>query len=267
MQPLKRSHPDSTATADRSLRHVVERLTINCTEFLSESRAPANDISQLWQAVLREVEETVLPRSFELTNKDGTLAHLTIASRRLVAVRLEGHDPGTGIPDNVTAAAHFMRQLETACKVGGPFYLKRAGGDETPSDAGASCTAEDLRGLLPDTTTASRLHEYFRHVEPSAEAWLFLDEGEAEAMQGGQDAFCDMLRELAREVRRQSAIRAGLAGKLASKPSCTLLPFGDDRCVVTASDQQALFLAIQPIQDLSASAENWNALYSPGFSR
>ncbi|MDU8927834.1 hypothetical protein RXV86_10605 [Alisedimentitalea sp. MJ-SS2] len=260
MQPLKHRPTYDAPCVNDPLRRAVERLNADLVTYLGEGQTLMGDMAQVMQAILREIDETILPRRFDLADDSGPIAHLSIASRRLVRVGLPGDDNSCEIPETTTAAAYFTILLERACKAGGPFRLERIGRDDTISDSGQSCSVQDMRDALATMSMAGKPHALFKQIEPTAISWVFIEGNDAEPRQGGTADHFDMLANLASNERRQAGVHTRLAGKLAAKPTCTILPLGDALRVIVASDQEALLLAVLTVEQVAQVVETWSTL-------
>ena len=249
MQPLTHRPSYEADLGQTALRHALARLTRNSADFADERRAIHPDLPQLMQAILREVDETVLPRRYMISGRAGPLVCLSVVSRRLVAVEpsITGEDPDT--TRTGPSAVQFLQMIEAACAGGGPFTLAPAGRDERVSEAGQSCTAQDLRDALGTGSASGKVQAFFNRHHPNTVSWLFVaDDG---PQFGGDARHQDVLTTLADRARTPAPDRVGTV----VKPTCTVLPLGDDHRVIISSDQTALYLCVvTPEQAVTATA-------------
>lgn len=256
MQSLRHSPAHDTTATSEPLRRALARLNADLADYLD---TPLQDMAQVWDAVLREIDETVLPRRFALANDAGVLAHLSITSRRLIGVQLPGHDT---VSDTAPPSTQFAKLIARACAAGGPFHLNLSDRDGAISEAGQSCTVEDLRSAISNLPTENQLHGFSGQIEPMALAWLFFADAKTDPHHGGDATHFTLLAELAAKTRRDAAGRAGPAAKIAAKPSCTVLPLDDTQCIAIATDGNTLFLAVLSREHGATAADHWTALYT-----
>ncbi|MFK7746179.1 MAG: hypothetical protein AB8B47_14080 [Roseobacter sp.] len=81
------------ARKDSQLRQTIERFQVSPAELAHERQCAPDTKDARLNALLNEVDETVLAKDIKLHQKDGTVAILTVANRRICDLSIEDVSP------------------------------------------------------------------------------------------------------------------------------------------------------------------------------
>lgn len=219
-----------------------------------EAAGTANPI----QAVLREIDETVLPRRITLRSETGAAVDLLVSNRRLYAVTVGG-EAGADPSDPQEAAGIFARRLKAALGQVRRVTLHAARPEVDPDVQHIGCTAQALAqaiGVAFRANTAAGLEEFLAWIEAEALAWLRPGKGGAERSGGAADLI-GPLRAFAGRTPEGATQVGGRA------PLCSLLPLPDGRLVLSVSGAGRGMVAVLAEDRRGALLDIWHSLIAP----
>lgn len=234
----------SNQTGSR-LRQVIARAAEARATGPDRLEARKGDPDRLLVSLLREVDETVLPRLITLENEKGAKARLAVSNRRLCAVEIvEGQVETAKVPAAEVANlfVNKLREFLDGCRQV-KVCRKRSIGAE--GEEGASCSALKLArsGGIPLSQLgyAAGLNGFLQILAPIAQTWLFLPGRGMEPQQGGESAYLAVLSSFHEEARAMQK------GQIANtRPQCTVLSLSEDLIVVRAQAGGDALLALVP---------------------
>ncbi len=241
-------HPMHRNDASR-LKHLLERLAREKTPGRAQCRQPVQGHPELMAAVLREIDETVLPRQITLRSDANAVAHLLVSNRRLMGLTSPGQDATGNSPpaqDPEAAAAWYVAQLNRLfadCRKGSCQVTARI---NAAMGSRISCSPQMLAqaaglewgGPASDPAPDTRVED----LQQLALAWL-QRQSTTETGRAGQDALIDLLQ-------KTDAARAG-SGSRASKfrggrTAFSLLRISASLAIAVLEDRDKTLLAVIP---------------------
>ena len=250
------------ATTSR-LRQAIARL---CTDF-SDLQADRRDADaghvNLMQALLVQIDETMLPRRLTLFFGQDAVAKLRVCNRRLLSLELT-NGPGPEGPARLTSAAQvYAQQLQqlSATYQGTGFRITRQvceTGIETQS-----CSATQLAECLTlQPQQGSRLTHVLAGISAMADAWVLQGEDASEDSRFGPAALTEQLTELAHTDRTTKNNNGHALRMPEITPSYLVLSISSDTKVIIAWDQAETLLVAVPAQHLPEMGAAWHKVFS-----
>ena len=242
------------------LRRALARVAAADADLRSSLGQVAETPEELIALVARQIDETVLPRSYALIAAGQELARLSISNRRLMALDLAAPQAGPGADETGLGAAQIhARRLHALARDAAPapmrlHLLGRAGG---LGGGMASCSARALSESFAALQGDGGLQGFFELLSGQCLAWLRLEGGQGETACDGPAELVALLRRLSPEHGRTSCPRLG------QKPACTVIALGPARRAVIASDGAACMLALVPEAAMGAVLAAWKATQRP----
>ncbi|WP_109464636.1 hypothetical protein [Albibacillus kandeliae] len=240
---------DGSRVTLKLMRMAEEKVTLPRTR-----RSRPGDAARLLVSVLREVDETVLPRQITLTTDTGHRADLTVSNRRLKALAI-GDMPCDEPSDPDSAARLFAARL--AALVEGAervtfSYARCAAGF---SQRTIGCSARSLAaaaGVNPVTTGQGRTIEGFLgSISAHCLAWI-LTEQDGRLRRGGDPVRREALLAFRDEARPDPQARFDTRAA-----KCTVLPLPNGELLVSARDTSCTLQALLPAQALPEVVAAW----------
>ncbi|MCE8008128.1 hypothetical protein [Aestuariivita sp.] len=218
---------------------------------LGHRRLSAPDQRDLTAALLRDIDETILPRYVRVVANTGQRFALDIAGRRLLRLVIAGSGGSVGDPgDPVEAARGLARNLERALLRATEVTLQshRMDSSQDRSDVGSSATAlAAALGLDLDAPAGEDLTDKaMRSLRRHANAALVLDADGRITERLGEPGGAARLEALSQAHLRD--IQSAMARSMATRdtPGCLIL--GIDATtgsyLIHASCDRARFLAL-----------------------
>ncbi|WP_238368983.1 hypothetical protein [Heliomarina baculiformis] len=184
--------------------------------------------------LLKEIDETVMPRRISLLQGADLLIRLVVSNRRLVSTRLPDCPNFVAPVDPRAAAQLWAGQLNTVLSDvrSARFVFERSSEHEVTDAVGCSATMlAKAAGIKPPTPEAPRnLSDFFAVIEGFAIAWIFMPTKGSGDKRGGDAALVVRLAEFA--ARNRSATKPRLG---AAQPECVILPLAGGINFLSAS--------------------------------
>lgn len=256
--------PASRGTAEGSrLTHVVERLAEESAALARTRRARASDGESLLVMLLREIDETVLPRRIVLASDTGEVARMAVSNRRLTALWIEGeaNPAGSEPTDPASAARHYAHRLQTLLDRRKQLVLRVDRGTPPENPDGLSCSARSLAAciglsLVPATGGSGEMRDFLRAAEGFTLAWLYVGGKSGEDRHRGPETLVAGLR--AFRVLDQKAAMASIR---ATRPRCLILPLPDGRALLRATAGTEQVLSLLPGDATPAAMVAWKKVF------
>lgn len=240
------------------LARVVARMAEPDVALPVSRQRRAGDPDRLLITVLREIDETVLPRQITLNVDENASVRLSVANRRLIAVETaDGGNAAQDEPGDPLAAARIFTKRLRAVLDGAQRieFVHARRGDAGGRDA-ISCSAQSLAkaagvplGILG---AAAGLDDYLGALKPIALAWLF------SAAPGAEDADFGEPDDLAALRAFRDRTRADQKARIqAASPACTVLPLPDGRVLIAATTLGQDLIALAPSTHLKQIVSAW----------
>jgi hypothetical protein len=252
------AHPFPAPRSGSTVLHrALAQLVESPVDLRNRVQQAATGRASVIEALLHEIDTTVLPRELTVMCGDKPAAVLVAANRRLAGITLgRTADTGASADEPAVAARIFadrLRQLEA--KAGSTGFTLRRRACEVPQGAG-SCTVRTLSEALCGPQL-SQLEEFRSEAVKRALTWI-------SSSQDGQAVGADGSEEL---LERLDAVKCllpaaavqGNASRLrGQKPECLLLPLSRDVQIIAAISSNDWLLLALPAAEVSAVLSDWN---------
>lgn len=254
----------SRGTAEGSrLAHVIERFAEESPALARTRRARAGDGESLMVMLLREIDETVLPRRIVLVADGAEVAQMAVSNRRVSALRIVGERPTTARlePGDPEAAARlFAHRLQSLIERSGRMQLRVDRNVGSTDTDGLSCSARNLAACIglslgPYAATGD-IRDFLRGIESFVLAWMLLVSRTGEEHFRGPDDLVAGLRAF-RTLEQKTA----LATIRAALPGCLMLPLPDQRLLLKATAGMDQVLAVLPQDAAVPAMDAWRKVF------
>lgn len=251
---------------------IVERIQACLIRLNAPFRVPESPGSQakaqlpgLVDQVIREVDETVLPRRFEVLIEDRVCACLFISNRRLVHMDVSGAPVLPRAESDITAEVAARAYVAALRRLGEDMArpsLRLAERTAIGTAGHAACSAAHLSQAAETTGAETRLQTLLARLAPLAEGWS--------ATFGAQRlAKPNQPPELAERLQRIENRAVLVAGKSTQyerldhgAPACTALPLSADMTLILACHGTDRILIALRISELPNALRLWQSLFS-----
>lgn len=238
MTALQKIVPETASRID--LLHAIERLGVEATSLKNERSCLPSDVRGRVDYLLREIEETVVPRRIQVWRQEEVLAQLDVSKRRFVSVALtdpscpqqtvDAYDPDA-LADILVYLGQRATRIETTRM---QFSIDM--------QAHESCSAADLRSKLFDQRTASELAALGDLLEQDAVAKLTWRERSQTLNCTGEKSWRELLLEIAKKLRDQ--IRFERDGAMNRDVKGLAIPMAQDRILIVGLSTEGGVAAI-----------------------
>jgi len=249
----------TTDDRDSALKQALARFATDASCLSVEKKDALAGRADLLHSLLREIDETILPRRLTLYFDHQVVAELTVSHRRLLSLDLTGASSPAGNQTSIAQIyAQRLRQLVLS-NTGTGFRITRQ-----PCETGIeseSCSAKLLMDTLAAQQDQSHLRGFLSLVGHDAEAWIFLDSSAGQTDSSGPDALIQRLSGLAgsdaaARQRRNPTVRVP-----DQAPSCMVLRMSPEMRVIIAWHQSEVLLVALPAQTLDNAMQAWRGLF------
>lgn len=249
------------------LRNVIERFVEVTQPLAGDWMIDANGVDDLVLTLLREIDETMLPREFSISTDTGMSARMLISNRRLICLDIDStpdSDDQTLPADPEAAANLYAQQLQDVFRRSREIRVRSTGRENETSTTGISCSAQGLAqsfGLpLNRQSTPNKLGDFIGKVEPLALASVCLLSGQPDQAGQGPDQMVALLKALAqRQASTKTSHPAHLPKIAFAKPRCEVVQINDTQSVVQAFERDekiVLLIAAEKTGDVTAIWQN-----------
>lgn len=242
------------------------RLSANPSSLASEKRDAAEGRADLMQAVLHEIDATILPRQLTVFFGQQAVADLTISHRRLLSLDLAealSQDPHHNHTDQTSIAQTYalrLRLLASSPQNTG-FRISRRACEITMETE--NCSAKQLSEILAPQQGESHLTSFLALISADANAWVLQNEQADQGASAGPDQLVQQLAALGDTDKSAKQMR-GYALRMPDKtPSCMVLSLSSDIQVIVAWDHAETLLIALPSQHLAAATKAWRSIFTP----
>ncbi len=215
-------------------------------------------VSAALRLILREIDETVLPRYLTVYDSDRPLARLVVSNRRLFALECEGN-VATEVPSDPPAAARvFVQGLRNLAATATILRIRTSGRALEIGHSGVSCSASHLAaaaGLSENGGDADRLDAFVDQVKPFCHGWTRC--GAQDNRTGGDSELADHLIGLS-----ETGYGLTKSSRVApARPECAVVPLPEDVSLVVAADGRRRLIAVIPTETASEVLSVWAGIY------
>jgi hypothetical protein len=229
----------------------IERLRTDVAALASERNALAGSVRDRIHALLREIDETVLPRSIQVWDDTCCIGEICVARRSVLsaqgrAASLEGGDPQT-----VAQVLVELAQVGRLVKVIRMTVPPSAGG--VPS----SVTAQTLERYLFPTTADPELKQLDRLLESHATILLRWSETPQTLDVSGDQRWRKPVLQLAKTFRSQTTGDHSTSTAVSERAQGMALMLNDGMLAIAARDRQGGLCAVLPRDAGLRAIERW----------
>lgn len=247
---------------DSALKQVLVRFAADASSLIAEKKDASEGRADLLHSLLREIDETILPRQLTLYFDQQMVAELTVSHRRLLSLDLSGVSSPAGNQTSIAQIyAQRLRQLVSSNK-GTGFRITRQ-----PCEISAeseSCSARLLTDTLATQQGQGRLRSFMSSIEPDAEAWVLHDDSTEKTDSFGPDDQIQRLTDLAKTDIAARQKRRPTPRVPDQAPSCMVLTMSPGKRVIVACDRNEILLLTLSVQNLNAAMQAWRSIFTQG---
>lgn len=253
MSASKRKTQGKTVATEDQLSRLLDRLSSAPESLAAERQSLPQSADSRLQFLLREIDETVLPRHLDLLASGHRVARLTVSNRRLIDI----DTPGRAAPpeDPQAMAELFAESLTKLARMAGDMALQVTRRTALPSHPEAACsvhTLEQLLGIEPSHIPFERL---CRQIEAKALSQLAWTNG-SEAATGAPE-WAPALRDIAARYRAMHSKPRKAPRIRPMRTEGIVLPLSDDLIVAIVSLAENGLAAVLPRAEGLALIAAW----------
>lgn len=250
------------------LRNVINRFVEVTHTLAGDWTIDASGIDDLILTLLREIDETMLPREFSITTDTGMAARLLVSNRRLICLDIDNTPDTSDEPapaDPEAAATLYARQLQDVFQKSRKIRVRLSGRETAAIATNISCTAQCLAesfGLpLSRQAAPGKLDAFINSVEPLAWAWMRVMSGQQDQNASGPDHMVALLKALVQRRADKAKHQSQPAQIAPTRPRCEVVQVNDKLSMVQVieHDERALFLV--DVAQVADVAEHWQRIY------
>lgn len=227
-------------------------------------RLSAPDTRGLLANLLREVDETILPRRMAVETDGRVVAHLNVAARRVLQLDLPGRQ--VSAPDQITAM--FTGQLQAALTGttktdATELTLRITRLTPDPNAANTGCSARKLAIAaslqIDPVQQQDSAQAFFAAMGDFAIAWLMLDPAGTPIAADGSDIQIARLTEMAQDEIDDFDWRLEQTIPHPGAPGCILLNYSADLgfCLLYGRSDAGGFMAVLPAKSVPKIQPLW----------
>lgn len=242
------------------LGDLLHRLALAGSMPSDQPEASANDdpASVALRLILREIDETVLPRHLTVFDGDHPMARLVVSNRRLLALEYDQDTASEPPSDSEAAARLFARQLRKLTSRARSLGLRATGRASDIGIAGVSCSAQRLAqaaGLSETEGGTNQLDAFLDHVKPFSHGWARTGE-DADSKGGDADLSFQLAELIASGYGQPRPV-----GVAPLRPECAVLPLPEEVSLVMATEGRRRLLAVIPTVSSPEIMSFWAGIY------
>ncbi|QJF51158.1 hypothetical protein [Roseobacter ponti] len=241
------SAPQKNSISDAALAGLLARLgSAELAQTLPRDRTAALEV------LLREINETVLPRSLKLSADGIQLGALDVANRRLVAVGLGDDAPGD---TDVTTLAGVLGLI---CETGAEVTLTNAGRAGTAGDPDTGASVPALRAALAGRHQMSGVAVMLESIATDTVACLHWND--LTATGGAEEAGAGCSGDPAWFPRLEAFVAGMRNGPAGGPDGGLLVPLADDLTLIACGDARAGVAAVMASAPALQAMQSWQSL-------
>jgi hypothetical protein len=257
MSALEQETYSAMSESDDRRSEILARLGTDPRQLGVERRSFPQGVAARLAAMLKEIDETVLPRVLCLTSNRGEVARLTVSHRRLIAVDLPGRpfaprDTDT-LPDLM--AARLVEIAETRTDL----VLTIARRASVPDHAETACSVLALTKSLETATPQNAFDRLLDQASARCQARLLWSATNAQMHFSGAEDWKVPLQTLVANFRAMGRDRQVDARVGPLRTEGVAIPVDADRVVVIAVHDKKGFAVVLPREAGLAMIAAWQS--------
>lgn len=244
MTALEKEIPMVPAEAVGRKSELLRRLRTEPSVLASERRSFPAGAGPRLAALLRDIDETVLPRVLRLNDGPREVARLTVSHRRLISVEVPGrlatvsHD--LGLPDLL--AARLIDLVET--RAGLSLTITRR--QTVPKHAEPACSVASLRLALTGATPQAAFDRQLHHATARSQAQVVWSDQIPQIQVSGAEDWAEPLMTLVEHYRNSGRGNRAAPRMSPVRTQGVAIPVDDALVVVIASLETRGFAVVLP---------------------
>ena len=261
-EPAQRHAAPADETAQR-LRHVLARLAMGRDDLGMWLTPTVHGEVELLARVIRETDETVLPRRMDLVSAQGLRATMTVSNRRLIAFRLTGQVAGEPAGDpspDAIATDHVKSVLAIAADPAGIAFRQPERAPQASADA-TSCTARALLGAARSVAREGGMLRFLRATAPRLQSWICRIGEARKSFHGPEGARMEKLEIIEAHLARGQPGQNRRERLERPRPSCAFYPVSEGGRIVAARDEKSVLVAAVSEADAQAVLNEWRRIF------
>ena len=222
---------------------LLHRLKTEPNLLAAERRFLPASVGARLAALLREVDEIVLPRVLRLNSGSRDVARLIVSQRRLISVEMPGRAPIAHQTDSLADA--MVGRLVEIAETRGELSLTIGRRTSVPNHAETACSVAALRAALANAATRNGFEHQLRHASAQSSAQVLWSDGSSQTHFSGAPEWEAPLRAL---VERYRALgKSHPAARVSpQRTEGVVIPVDAQRVVVIASVETKGFAVVLP---------------------
>lgn len=246
MSAAEKMTPAGRSGAGARSAAILRRLATEPASLAAERRVLPGEASERLQALLRQIDEIVLPRLLRLFCAGREVARLTVSQRSLVALDMPGRPP---MPEDAADLVDICApRLVELANLRGDLSLKVERRAARPGRALAACSVPALTLAVALTSSQSAYDRLLRQAEARSFARLMWSEASPTAQFVGAPEWKALLATMADAHRSLRQAQGSGARFAPSQLDGLAVPVSEDKLLVIASVQGKGFAVILPSQ-------------------
>lgn len=253
MSASKRKTQGSAMATEDRLGRLLERLSSDPEALAAERQSLPQSAEARLQFLLREIDETVLPRHLDLLAGGKRVARLTVSNRRLIDIDTPGRASASDDPQAM--AEVFAETLTKLARIAGDISLQVTRRTALPSHPEAACsvhTLEQLLGIEPSHIPFERL---CRQIEAKALSQLVWANG-SDTLTGAPE-WVPALRDIATRYRAMHSKPRKAPRIRPMRTEGIAVPLSDDLIIAIVSLAENGLAAVLPRAEGLALIAAW----------
>jgi len=264
MYASSNAHKSGHSEVAHRLRGVIERLTTPREALCEESGLAAPGFKELIECLVREIDETVLPRRLALFSGDDAVATMVVSNRRLLELDIDGRKVGMDANKDAspeTVACAYAHALKTLSARSGPLVLRMVGRAPQALTSSEACSARHLAEFSETPYLKNRLRTFLKQFHTASHGWIFrAGDGDVVGHDPDEEIF-KSLTALEQKVRSQADSRKGFRQLDRPTPLCVAFSISDNIQAMVVSDGNDLLVAALSHSDMTRALQQWSAIY------
>ena len=257
MSALEQETYSAMSDADNRRDQLLARLAADPRQLGVERRSLPQGVAPRLAAMLKEIDETVLPRVLCLASNRGEVARLIVSHRRLISVDLPGR-PFSPREDDCLPDLMAARLVEIA-ETRADLVLTIARRETVPDHAETACSLLALTKALETATPQNAFDRLLDQVSAKCQARLLWSATNTQMHFSGAEAWEVPLQTLVANYRAMGRDHQADARVGPLRTEGVAIPVDADRVVVIAVHDKKGFAVVLPRQEGLAMIAAWQS--------